>query len=71
MFLRDVPTVFAVGQQCPLIDVPAPNSKRATAFLKDQYLAYIYRLFHQSTDTPRRITMSDLIKAFPNHSEAK
>lgn len=31
----DVRNIFTVGQECPLIEVPGPNSKRSNSFLKD------------------------------------
>ena len=34
-FIRRAPQLFLLGQQCPLIDVPGPNSKKHTNFLKD------------------------------------
>ena len=33
--LRDVKNLFVVGQECPKVNVPAPNSKPATQFHKD------------------------------------
>lgn len=31
---------------------------------------FIYRLFEKSRDSPRRIKMEDIKKAFPSHSES-
>eukprot|EP00731_Ephydatia_muelleri_P018351 Em0011g391a len=33
--IRDVRTVFVVGQECPKVEVPAPNSKAATQIQKE------------------------------------
>ena len=33
--IRDVRTVFVVGQECPKVEVPAPNSKAATQTQKE------------------------------------
>ena len=41
--IRTVPDLFLLGQQCPLIDVPGPNSKKHTNFLKDFLMVYLYR----------------------------
>jgi transcription initiation factor TFIID subunit 1 len=65
----NVKTVFTVGQECPLIEVPAPNSKRANAFIKDFLQVHISRLFYESNEVPRRIKIEDVKKAFPNVSE--
>ena len=35
VFVRDVCTVFIVGQECPKVEVPPPNSKPAMQFQKD------------------------------------
>ena len=66
----NVVTIFTVGQQCPLIEVPGPNSKRANSFIKDFLQAYIFRLFHRSQDVPKRIKMEDVRRAFPSHAES-
>ena len=68
-FIRRAPQLFLLGQQCPLIDVPGPNSKKHTNFLKDFLLVYIYRLFLQSTEQPKKIRMEEVRKAFPTQSE--
>ena len=69
-YVREVETVFAVGQQCPLIEVPGPNSKRANNFARDFLQVFVYRQFWHSKDEPRRIKMDDVRKAFPSHSES-
>ena len=35
VFVREVKTVFLVGQECPKIEVPPPTSKTAMQFQKD------------------------------------
>jgi len=35
VYIRDCPLVFLVGQECPKVEVPAPNSKAATQFQKE------------------------------------
>lgn len=67
--IRQVPETFLLGQQCPLIDVPGPNSKKHTNFLKDFLMVYLYRLFLQSTENPKKIRMDEVRKAFPTQSE--
>ncbi|XP_052278992.1 transcription initiation factor TFIID subunit 1-like isoform X2 [Dreissena polymorpha] len=70
LYIREVETIFCVGQQCPLYEVPGPNSKRANNFIRDFLQVFIYRLFWKSKDNPRRIRMDDIRKAFPSHSES-
>lgn len=68
-FIRNVETIFTIGQQLPLYEVPGPNSKKANNFIRDFLQVFIYRLFWSSTDIPKRIKMEDIKKAFPSHSE--
>merc|ERR1719195_1114885 len=64
-------TAFIVsGQQCPLYEVPGPNSKKANNFTRDFLQVFIYRLFWKSRDSPKRLKMDDIMKAFPAHSES-
>nr|XP_033801420.1 transcription initiation factor TFIID subunit 1 isoform X4 [Geotrypetes seraphini] len=69
-YVRDLVDIFVVGQQCPLFEVPGPNSKRANTHIRDFLQVFIYRLFWKSKDRPRRIRMEDIKKAFPSHSES-
>uniref|UniRef100_A0A8C6H8H4 Bromo domain-containing protein n=1 Tax=Mus spicilegus TaxID=10103 RepID=A0A8C6H8H4_MUSSI len=69
-FIRELVDIFVVGQQCPLFEVPGPNSKRANTHIRDFLQVFIYRLFWKSKDRPRRIRMEDIKKAFPSHSES-
>lgn len=69
-WIREVDTVFTVGQELPLIEVPGPNSKKANNFIRDFLQVYIYRMFWRSTLEPKRIKMDDIKKAFPSHSES-
>ncbi|XP_034951275.1 transcription initiation factor TFIID subunit 1 [Chelonus insularis] len=69
-YIREIDAIFVAGQECPLYEVPGPNSKRANNFVRDFLQVFIYRLFWKSPDTPRRIRMDDIKKAFPSHSES-
>uniref|UniRef100_UPI003AAEC2B6 transcription initiation factor TFIID subunit 1 n=1 Tax=Centroberyx gerrardi TaxID=166262 RepID=UPI003AAEC2B6 len=69
-FVRELVDIFVVGQECPLFEVPGPNSKRANTHIRDFLQVFIYRLFWKSKDRPRRIRMEDIKKAFPSHSES-
>ena len=68
--VREVDGVFTVGQECPLYEVPGPNSKKANNFTRDFLQVFIYRLFWSSKDNPRRIKMDVIKRAFPAHSES-
>ncbi|NWU88948.1 TAF1 factor, partial [Upupa epops] len=69
-YIRELVDIFVVGQECPLYEVPGPNSKRANTHIRDFLQVFIYRLFWKSRDRPRRIRMEDIKKAFPSHSES-
>ncbi|XP_072302465.1 transcription initiation factor TFIID subunit 1 isoform X2 [Eucyclogobius newberryi] len=69
-YVRELVDIFVVGQECPLSEVPGPNSKRANTHIRDFLQVFIYRLFWKSKDRPRRIRMEDIKKAFPSHSES-
>lgn len=34
-YIREVDALFVAGQECPLYEVPGPNSKRANNFVRD------------------------------------
>ena len=67
--IRHVPELFLLGQQCPLIDVPGPNSKKSTNFSRDFLMVFLYRLFLSSDVNPKKIRMEEVRKAFPTLSE--
>nr|CAB3266786.1 transcription initiation factor TFIID subunit 1-like [Phallusia mammillata] len=69
-FIRHVPSIFTVGQLCPLVEVPGPNSKKATNHVRDFLQVFIYRMFAKSREKPKKIRMEEVRKAFPNHSES-
>ncbi|XP_033742474.1 transcription initiation factor TFIID subunit 1-like [Pecten maximus] len=69
-YIREVATIYCVGQEATLTEVPGPNSKRANNFIRDFLQVFIYRLFWKSKDTPKRIKMDDIKHAFPSHSES-
>nr|XP_028570735.1 transcription initiation factor TFIID subunit 1 isoform X2 [Podarcis muralis] len=69
-YIRDLQDIFVVGQQCPLFEVPQPNSKRAKTHIRDFLQAFIYRLFSKR-DEPQRIRMEDIRNAFPLVSDTR
>eukprot|EP00095_Tigriopus_kingsejongensis_P010565 maker-scaffold2286_size17589-snap-gene-0.4 protein:Tk10565 transcript:maker-scaffold2286_size17589-snap-gene-0.4-mRNA-1 annotation:"transcription initiation factor tfiid subunit 1 isoform x2" len=68
--IREVDTIFCAGQECPLYEVPGPNSKKANNFARDFLQVFIFRLFWKSRDNPKRIKMDEIKRAFPAHSES-
>lgn len=41
--IREIDGMFTVGQECPLYEVPGPNSKKANNFTRDFLQVFIYR----------------------------
>ena len=41
--IREADGLFVCGQECPLTEVPGPNSKRANNFARDFLQVFIYR----------------------------
>ena len=65
VYVRELKDVFIVGQQCPKLEVPAPGSKPATQFQKELLQVYLYQLFRENDEHPKRIKMDVVRKAFP------
>ena len=53
-----------------MVEVPAPNSRTTAIFMKARLQAFIYRYFKRKTTSQQRIRISDILAAFPGHSEA-
>lgn len=34
-YIREIDALYVAGQECPLYEVPGPNSKRANNFVRD------------------------------------
>ncbi len=69
-YIRNLNRIYLVGQQCPLIEVPIPQSKRVNLFQRDLLQIYIYQLFLQSHEQPRRIRIDDIKRVFPRLAES-
>ncbi|KAI8436016.1 hypothetical protein MSG28_004148, partial [Choristoneura fumiferana] len=44
-YIREIDAVYVAGQECPLYEVPGPNSKRANNFVRDflQFLKWVIK----------------------------
>jgi transcription initiation factor TFIID subunit 1 len=69
-YIRKLDMIYIIGQQCPLIEVPIPQSKRVNLLQRDLLQIYIYRLFSQSDEKPRRIRIDDIRRVFPRLAES-
>jgi transcription initiation factor TFIID subunit 1 len=61
--------VYTVGQEMPLMEVPAPNSRAANLFIKLRMQAYVYRAFMKKSNPQRRLRISDVYSAFPRQTD--
>lgn len=64
--IREVDALFVAGQQCPLYEVPAPNSRCATNFTRDFLQLHIFRMFLNCPDKPQWVKMEEIKRAFPD-----
>lgn len=64
-YIREVEALYVVGQECPKIEVPAPNSKKAIGFLRDRLSVFIQRLFMVGDS----VRVEDIRRAFPSYTE--
>jgi hypothetical protein len=61
--IREVTGLYTVGQEQPLVEVPAPNSRQAQGFITKRLQQFIFHLFG-----PKRqpaVKLSDVAAAFP------
>jgi hypothetical protein len=66
--IRRLPVVYTVGQLCPKMEIPDPNSKEAKNFAGRRLSAYIKRLF-LSSKKPVAVKNEDIRKVFPQYTE--
>lgn len=54
MMIREMDGQFVAGQQCPLIEVPEPNSTKVKNFLKDYLQVFVYRTYARMIEENQR-----------------
>lgn len=64
--LRRLPVIYTVGQICPKLEVPSPNSKDAKAFPSKRILAHIKRIFLKKG---AYTCIEDMRNTFPTYNE--
>lgn len=68
MHVLELPEVFTAGQVEPQMEVPAPNSRSATEFIRPYMSFHILRLFKKKAGDGEHLKMEDVAHAFPNQS---
>ncbi|XP_058793130.1 transcription initiation factor TFIID subunit 1-like isoform X2 [Phymastichus coffea] len=64
-YIRLIDALYVAGQQCPLLEVPAPNSKKIADFMKNFLQVFVYKTFSKSKSDPPKMHRDVLKKAFP------
>ncbi|KAG8862822.1 hypothetical protein FRB96_000832 [Tulasnella sp. 330] len=66
-FIREIKTLFTVGQTFPAIEVPGPHSRKITNTIKGRLQIIAFKLIGKSREG--RIKMPRLLKYFPSENE--
>ncbi|KAG9025969.1 hypothetical protein FRB95_009534 [Tulasnella sp. JGI-2019a] len=66
-FIREIKTLFTVGQTFPAVEVPGPHSRKITNTIKGRLQIIAFKLIGKSREG--RIKMPRLLKYFPSENE--
>lgn len=67
IYIRQISSIFTVGQIMPLVAIPKPNEANITKFRLDLSNTYIHKLFLDSPSNPPTISFDLLAKFFPDY----
>jgi hypothetical protein len=65
--LREIKQVFTVGQTYPVIEVPGPNSRKISSFMKNRLMTIVFKLIKKSKYG--RLNIKRLIKYFNDQTD--
>jgi hypothetical protein len=65
-YVREIPALYVTGQILPKVEVPAPNSRAASSYMKVRLSSYIYRHLRDET----RVQISTISELFKDQSES-
>ncbi|KAH8119903.1 TAF1, transcription initiation factor TFIID, subunit TAF1 [Phellopilus nigrolimitatus] len=65
--LREIKTLFVVGQTYPVTEVPGPHSRKITTTIKNRLQVIAFKLLRKSQG--ERLKISRLMKYFPDQNE--
>eukprot|EP01113_Clastostelium_recurvatum_P039853 TRINITY_DN6136_c0_g1_i6.p1 TRINITY_DN6136_c0_g1~~TRINITY_DN6136_c0_g1_i6.p1 ORF type:complete len:1055 (-),score=305.98 TRINITY_DN6136_c0_g1_i6:55-3219(-) len=68
--IREIDATYTAGQEQPMTEVPAPNSRLANTYIKNRLAAFLFRQFLKKNNPFRRVRIQDILEAFPSQSEA-
>ena len=66
-YIREIKTVFVVGQTYPVTEVPGPHSRKITTTIKNRLQVIAFKLLRKSQG--ERLKISRLMKYFPDQNE--
>lgn len=69
-YIREFDATFTAGQQCPLMEVPGPNSVKTRHFLKNFIKACTFRQLLACRGDIRLIPFENITKCFPSVKES-
>lgn len=55
-YIREIVDIFVVGQECPLFEVPGPNSKRANTHIRDFLQVWFWPILETWTVLLQRLS---------------
>lgn len=68
LYVRQVQTIFTVGQTLPLVAIPTPNHRNIGSFRCRLSNRHIHRLFKTSDTNPPSVPAETILKLFPDIS---
>ncbi|KAJ1523089.1 hypothetical protein HK096_001851, partial [Nowakowskiella sp. JEL0078] len=68
-YIREIPTIFTVGQTFPQLLVPRPQSRRVTQLAKSRLKITALRMMHKSRH--KRLRFERLMRLLPGNSDAQ
>ncbi|KAG7194691.1 uncharacterized protein KQ657_004368 [Scheffersomyces spartinae] len=66
-YLRNFNSMFAVGNVFPVVEVPAPHSRKVTNTSKNRLKMVVFRVMNSKGES--RISVKDISKHFPEHND--
>jgi transcription initiation factor TFIID subunit 1 len=66
-YLREIRSLFAVGQTFPVTEVPGPHSRKITTTVKNRLQIIAFKLLKKSPE--ERLKINRLMKYFPDQNE--
>lgn len=66
-YLRNFNSIFAVGNVFPVVEVPAPHSRKVTNTSKNRLKMVVFRVMNSKGES--RISVKDISKHFPEHND--